>query len=123
MQSKARLAETMGTKTSAGSGTWWAICLSSGGEAESLSPDHRRWRAAMSPFRQLGQARCPMCPLPNSNLHLAMDCKHWEIQAAREDAFQQMDTAMLEWRGNGISDLRVGLRLGLSCLEHSNWLL
>ena len=108
VQSKARLAETvtMRTKASVGSGTWWAICLSSGGGAESLSPDHRRWRAAMFPFRQLGQAQCPMCSLglPNSNLHLAMECGHWEIQEAREDAFQQIDTAMLEWRENGISE-------------------
>ena len=58
----------------------------------------------MFPFRQLGQARCPMCSLPNSKLHLAMDCRHWEIQEVREDAFQQMDTAMLEWRENGISE-------------------
>jgi hypothetical protein len=31
-----------------------------------------------------------------------MDCNHWEIKEAREDALQQMDTAMLEWQGNGI---------------------
>ena len=54
----------------------------------------------MFPFRQLGQARCPMCSLPNSNLHLAMECSHWEIEEAREDAVQQLDTAMLEWQEN-----------------------
>ena len=102
MQSKARMAEAMRVNASVRSGTWWTICLSSGGEAESLSPAHRRWRAAMFPFQQLGLARCPMCSLQNSNLHLAMHCKHWEIQEAREDALQQMDTAMLEWQGNGI---------------------
>ena len=58
----------------------------------------------MFPFQQLGQARCPMCSLQSSNLHLAVDCKAWEIQEAREDALQQMDTAMLEWQGNDISE-------------------
>ena len=102
VQSKARVAEAMRANASVGSGTWWTICLSSGGEAESLSPAHKRWRATMFPFQQLGLARCPMCSLKNSNLHLAMHCDHWEIQEAREDALQQMDTAMLEWQGNGI---------------------
>ena len=87
-----------------GSGAWWAICPSSGGEVESLFPVHRRRRAAMIPFRRLGHARCPMCSLQNSNLHLAVGCMHWEIQEAREDALQQMDTAMLQWEGNGISE-------------------
>ena len=44
----------------------------------------------MFPFRQLGQVRRPMCSLHNSNLHLVVDCKHWEIQEAREDALLQM---------------------------------
>ena len=51
--------------------------------------------------------RCPMCSLPNSNLHLAMDCSHSEIGEVREDAFRQfaqLDTAMLEWQGNGIPE-------------------
>ena len=111
MQSKAKMAEAMRTNASEGSGTWREICLSSGGEAESLSPAHRRWRAAMFPFQQLGQARCPMCSLQNSNLHLAVDCKHWEIQDAREDALQQMDTAMLEWQGNASIDIDIDLVL------------
>ena len=58
----------------------------------------------MFPFQQLGQAKCLMCSLPNSNLHLAMECAYWEIQEAREDASQQLNTAMLEWQENGISE-------------------
>ena len=58
----------------------------------------------MFPFQQLSQARCPMCSLQNSNLHLAVDCKHREIQEAREDALQQMDTVMLDWHENGIPE-------------------
>ena len=104
MQSKAQMAEIMRSKASVGSGTWWAVSLSSGGAAESLSLDHRRWRAAMFPFQQLGQVKCPMCSLPNSNLHLAIECAHWEIQETREVTFQQMDTAMLEWQENGIPE-------------------
>ena len=59
----------------------------------------------MFPFQQLGRSRCPMCPLPNSNLYLAMDCSHSEIEEVREDAFQQLDTAMLEWQGGGVGEL------------------
>ena len=58
----------------------------------------------MLPFLQLGHAQCPMCSLQNSNLHLALDCKHSEIQEARDDALQKMDTAMMEWQGNGIPE-------------------
>jgi hypothetical protein len=104
VQTKAKKAEVIRAKALVGSGTWWAIRLSSGGVAESLSPVHRRWRAAMFPFKQLSQARCPMCPLQNSNLHLAVDCKHREIQEAREHALQQMDTVMLDWHANGIPE-------------------
>ena len=57
----------------------------------------------MFPSQQLGQARCPMCTLPNPKLHLAMDCacSHWEVEEARGDAFQQLDTAMLGWQEDG----------------------
>ena len=37
-------------------------------------------------------------------MHLAMDCGHWGIDGIREDAFQQLDTAMLEWQVNGIPE-------------------
>ena len=56
----------------------------------------------VSTFGEVCQARCPMCSLQNSNLHLAVDCKHREIQEAREDALQQMDTVMLDWHENDI---------------------
>ena len=64
----------------------------------------------MFPSSQLGLARCPMCGLPKSNLHLAKDCSHWEIEEAREDAFLQLDTAMLEsvMGGNVISESWAG---------------
>ena len=97
MRSKAQQAGAIRARASAGSGIWWVVCLSSGGD-ESLSPEHRRWRAAMFPCQKLGQARCPMCSLPNSNLHLGMECNHWEIVETREDAFQQLGTAMLGWQ-------------------------
>ena len=45
-----------------------------------------------------------MCSLQNSNSYLAVDCKHREIQEAREDALQQMDTVMLDWHANGIPE-------------------
>ena len=100
----AQQAEAIRAKDSAGSGPWWAMNLSSGGRLESLSPQHRRWRATMFPFQQLDRARCPMCSLPSSNLHLVMDCNHWEIDEVKEDVFLQFNTAVLEWQGNGIPE-------------------
>jgi len=102
--SKSQQAEAARARAVAGSGTWWAINLSTGGELEKLSTQHRRWRATMFPFQQLGNARCPMCSLPGSNVHLAKDCSHWEIERIREDAFQQLDVVMEEWQGNNIPE-------------------
>ena len=45
-----------------------------------------------------------MCSLPGSNVHLAKDCSHWEIEKIREDAFQQLDVVMEEWQGNNIQE-------------------
>ena len=104
MQRKAQQAEAAKAKAVAGSGTWWAMDLSAGGKFEKLSTQHRRWRATMFPFQQLGSTRCPMCSLPGSNVHLAKDCSHWEIDRMREDAFHQLDVVMEEWQGNNIPE-------------------
>ena len=47
---------------------------------------------------------CEGIGIKQDNMHLAKGCKDPQILHIREGALQQIDVAMLEWKGNDIAE-------------------
>ena len=100
---RGRAAEMMEKAKENSAARWARLFLVEGG-SNSISYEHRRWKATMFPFDQLTWRVCPLCGKGWSNIHLPIECKSPEIEEIREQEMQMMEVFIKDWEGHCISE-------------------